>query len=545
MAPIAFTAPHAEVARMGQGLLAEGATAVDAMVAASAAIAVAYPHMNSLGGDGFWLIQAAGKPPVGIDACGFAAQDASIDGYRNAGLAAIPPRGPMATLCQAGTLDGWRLARKWSQDNGFSLLPLPHLLAPAVKLAEDGIAVTVSLQAASEKLKREVDGTAEREQRDKGSQPRKSSVQAFVDVFQPDGRSLRAGDRLRNPALARFLRRLAARGTEDFYRGALGAAVAEHLASIGSPLRWADFRDYRARPAKPLSTSIAGAEVFNLPPPTQGIASLIILAIYDRLRQRWELGSEAARVHCLVEATKLAFRVRDREVGDPSRLSATFNQWLSAAALDRLAAEVREDVALPWPERAMPGDTVWMGALDRYGTLVSFIQSLYWEFGSGVVVPEFGLVWNNRGLSFQLDTAHRNALAPRHRPLHTLNPALALLADGRRLAFGAMGGDGQPQTQAALLTRFLHQGQSLREAIARPRWLLGRTWGSLDADLKLERSLALEVAGELAAKGHALAELPDHSETMGHAGAICVGPAGQVEAASDPRSDGAACTAAS
>ncbi len=526
MTAVAFTAPRAEVAQMGLEWLADGATAVDAMVAASAAIAVAYPHMNSLGGDGFWLIQAAGQAPVSIDACGFAAQGASIDGYRDAGFDAIPARGPQAALCQAGTLDGWRLARNWCRDNGFPQRPLPDLLAPATALAENGVSVTGSLQAASEKLDRE-----------------NCAFQAYLDVFQPDGRPLRAGDRLGNPALAGFLRRLAERGTEDFYRGALGAAVAGHLAGLGSPLRLADFLDYRARPATPLSTCIAGAEVFNLPPPTQGIASLILLAVYDRLRERLAPATEAARVHCLVEATKLAFRVRDREVGDSARLSATFDQLLSAASLDRLAAQVRADAALPWPQAATPGDTVWMGALDRHGTLVSFIQSLYWEFGSGMVVPEFGLVWNNRGMSFQMDAAHRNALVPRHRPLHTLNPALALLADGRRLAYGAMGGDGQPQTQAALFTRFFHEGASLSEAIARPRWLLGRTWGSADADLKLERSLATEIGAELAAKGHVLSELPDRSEAMGHAGAICVDRQGRVEAATDPRSDGAALVA--
>ncbi|MEM0955396.1 MAG: gamma-glutamyltransferase [Pseudomonadota bacterium] len=508
-------------------MLAEGATAVDAMVAASAAIAVVYPHMNSLGGDGFWLIQAAGGEPAGIDACGFAAQAATIDFYRNLGHTSVPSRGPEAALCQAGTLDGWRLAREWSEENSFSVRPLPDLVAPAADLARSGITVTQSLQDASEKLAAEG-----------------CDFPSYLAIFQPDGKTLSAGETLRNPRLAAFLRDLGERGTEDFYRGEIGAAIASYLSDVGSPLQDQDFLDYQAQRVTPLTTRIEGAALFNLPPPTQGIASLLILALYDRIRQRLTPNTEAARVHCIVEATKLAFIIRDREVGDPGNLSAEFSALLDPDALDALAGQVSADVAMPWPHVAEPGDTVWMGALDQYGTMVSFIQSIYWEFGSSVVVPEFGLVWNNRGLSFQLDAGHRNALAPRRRPFHTLNPAFALLEDGRRLAYGTMGGEGQPQTQAATFTRFFHQQDSLTDAIAKPRWLLGRTWGSVDNDLKLEQSLNADIGEELAARGHVIAEVPDLSESLGHAGAICLSPSGDVEAATDPRSDGAAFTAA-
>ncbi len=525
MSPIAFTAPHAAAAEVGQQMLADGATAVDAMVAASAAIAVVYPHMNSLGGDGFWLIQAAGDTPVGIDACGFAAEQATLDSYRATGFDAIPARGPEAALCMAGTLDGWRLAREWSSAKGFTERPLSELVSPAAELAQQGITATTSLQAASEKLAAD-----------------NCNYASYLDVFQPEGRSLRAGDQLKNPALSGFLRSLGERGTEDFFRGELGAAIADHLEDIGSPLRHADFQAYQAQRVTPLSTRVTGAELFNLPPPTQGIASLIILALYDRLRTRLQPSTELERVHCIVEATKLAFIIRDREVTDPQRLSAEFDQLLSDATLDSLAETVRLDAAMPWPHIAEPGDTVWMGALDQYGTMVSFIQSVYWEFGAGIVVPEFGLVWNNRGMSFQLDPNHVNALAPRHRPFHTLNPAFAVMEDGRRLSYGTMGGEGQPQTQAATFARFFYQGDSLSEAIALPRWLLGRTWGSNDTDLKLEHSLFEEIGDELGALGHNTAELPDLSETMGHAGAICLNPDNTAEAATDPRSDGGAFT---
>ncbi len=181
-----------------------------------------------------------------------------------------------------------------------------------------------------------------------------------------------------------------------------------------------------------------------------------------------------------------------------------------------------------------------MGAADREGRAVSFIQSIYWEFGSGVVLEETGITWQNRGASFALAEGHPNRLGPRLRPVHTLNPALARLADGRVLAYGTMGGEGQPQTQAAVFTRYAGFGQPLQAAIDAPRWLLGRTWGERSTNLKVEGVMDPALVERLVAAGHDVQVVDERDAMMGHAGAVVVHPDGRLEGAADPRSDGQA-----
>lgn len=515
---IAFSAPHAQAAEIGLAVLREGGSAVDAMIAAAAAITVLYPHMNSLAGDGFWLIHTPGAAPRAIDACGHAAGLASIDWYNAQGFDEIPSRGALATVTMGGTLAGWQKARDIAAEAS-PQLPLTRLLAPAIALAKNGVTVTHSLEAASRKVETELIGEDE-----------------YRRVFMPNGRVLREGELLTNPDLAATLNTLATQGLESAYRGELAVHIARELQRQGSPLRLSDLHGYDAKEVTPLSVQTRFGQCYNLPAPTQGVASLLILAIYDRLFQpEWD---EAARAHGLIEATKLAFLVRDREVADPRRLGERWPDLLSDSHIDQLAAVITER-ALPWPQVAEPGDTVWMGCVDSSGTMVSFIQSVYWEFGSGVVIPGTGLVWNNRGVSFRLERGHRNALAPGYKPFHTLNPALALLSDGRRISYGTMGGEGQPQTQAVLLSRYLYDGFSLDEAISRGRWLLGRTWGDNNYDLKMEQDLVDLLGNNLRERGHALKAVVTHSEIMGHAGAVVSHSDGAASAASDPRSDGA------
>ena len=186
----------------------------------------------------------------------------------------------------------------------------------------------------------------------------------------------------------------------------------------------------------------------------------------------------------------------------------------------------------------MTGDTVWLGVTDHAGRAVSFIQSLYWEFGAGVVGRDTGVLWQNRGASFKLDPAAINALTPARRPFHTLNPAFARLKDGRQLVYGTMGGDGQPQTQAALFTRYAVFGHDLQAAISAPRWLLGRTWGAPSVRLKLEARWPERVVAALTAAGHPVEPVEAFSELVGHAGAIVRHADSALDGATDPRSDG-------
>ena len=516
---VAFTAPHRGAAEIGLSVLRDGGSVVDATIAAAAAISVLYPHMNSLAGDGFWLIQRPGEAPRAIDACGDAAALATPGWYRQRGHQQIPARGALSALTMGGTVAGWEKARSLVGEPD-RLLPYRELMAPAAKLARDGVEVTASLEAASSKV-----------------WPVLRDDAGYSAVFALGGAPLEEGQILRNPDLAQTLEQLGRAGPEDFYQGELAGVLSSELEKRGSPIRWGDFVRYEASEATPLSVRTRFGHHYNFPPPTQGVASLLILGIYDRLYQAgW---TEADRVHAIVEATKQAFRVRDREVTDPRLMGVEARELLRDSGIDTLAAGVGEQAA-PWPWEAEAGDTVWMGGVDRDGTMVSFIQSIYWEFGSGVVIPGTGLVWNNRGLSFSLDPDHRNTLVPGHKPFHTLNPALAVLDDGRRMSYGTMGGEGQPQTQAALATRYLYDGLSLQDAIQQGRWLLGRTWGDRDDDLKLEADLAERIGGQLRGRGHDFKSVPVHSEMMGHAGAVVRHPDGSVTSATDPRSDGGA-----
>jgi gamma-glutamyltranspeptidase/glutathione hydrolase len=244
-------------------------------------------------------------------------------------------------------------------------------------------------------------------------------------------------------------------------------------------------------------------------------------------------------VHGLVECTKRAFRIRDREVGDREE-GASLAHYLTDAELRQSAASIDPQRAAPWASGVGDGDTTWFGAIDAAGRSVSAIQSLYFEFGSGIGLPDSGFVWQNRGCAFRLSGAGPNVIGPRRKPFHTLNPAFARFTDGRAMVYGAMGGDGQPQTQAAVFTRYALYGQDLQQSISAPRWLLGRTWGESHAALRLEGRFPDELFVQLREAGHPVERVAAFDQTMGHAGAVVHTPSRGFEGASDPRSDGAA-----
>ena len=244
-------------------------------------------------------------------------------------------------------------------------------------------------------------------------------------------------------------------------------------------------------------------------------------------------------VHYAVEATKQAFAVRDRYVTDPAHMALDAQTLLAPARIRALAARVQSSKAAPWGGGGVPADTVWLGVVDGAGRSVSVIQSVYHEFGSGVVLEESGIMWQNRGCSFALDPGALNALAPGRKPFHTLNTAFAVFNDGRTMIYGTMGGDGQPQTQAAVFTRVAHFGLSPQAAVAAPRWLLGRTWGQTSDTLKMEARFPGAVLMALGRLGHEIEVVQDYDELVGHAGAIVRHPSGVLEGGADPRSDGA------
>ena len=522
------SAPHHLAAQAGAAVLRDGGNAVEAMVAAAAAIAVVYPHMNSIGGDGFWLVAEPGRDPVAVRACGAAAALATPVWYAEQGDTAIPTRGPRAALTAAGAVGGWAkalaVAAPWGPP-----LPLPRLLHDAIHHARQGVPVTRS----------QVGLTATKWAEAK-------AAPGFAETFAPHGLPV-LGDTHANPRLGATLEQLARAGLDDYYRGDVARSLARDLEAVGSPLRLADLQACRAERVAPLSVEISAGRLFNQPPPTQGVASLAILALFDRLRQRWTIAESDgfAHVHGLVESTKRAFAWRNAHVGDPAAMALRGDDaqaYLDASLLDSEAARIDPTRAAPWPQPALPGDTIWMGAADSQGRVVSYIQSIFWEFGSGVVLAESGVNWQNRGASFTL-TPGPNLLAPGRLPFHTLNPALARLADGRTLAYGTMGGEGQPQTQAAVFTRHAMFGHDLQAAVSAPRWLLGRTWGEESTHLKLESRFDPRLIDALRAAGHEVEMVGPWEDMMGHAGAVSVHPGGLIEGAADPRADGS-CAAA-
>jgi gamma-glutamyltranspeptidase/glutathione hydrolase len=517
------TAPHRAAAEAGAEILREGGNALEAMIATAATIAVVYPHMNGIGGDAFMTIAEPDKPPRAVEACGRAGSLATIERYRKLGHDMVPERGPDAALTVAGAVSGWQAAFEIATALG-GRIPRADLLGDAVRRAKEGIAVSRS-QAAM---------TAEELET-------LHPVPGFAAHFLIDGKPPEAGARLVAERLADTLDHLARAGFDDFYRGDIAAEIAADLEAVGAPVTRDDLRRHAARVVKPLSVTLSDATVFNTPPPTQGIASLMILGLFDRLKAG--RGESFAHHHGLIEAVKRAFLVRDAEVADPD-FTGEVTGFLDPAFLDAEAARIDMQRAAPWPAGRDRGDTIWAGAIDSAGRAVSFIQSLYFEFGSGVVLPRTGITWQNRGSSFSLDPSHHNRLAPGRRPFHTLNPPLARFRDGRTMVYGSMGGDGQPQFQAQVFTRAMRFGMDLGEAIAAPRWRLGRTWGDGPVGVAMEDRFDPDLVEALARAGHEVVVLPEaYSDGMGHAGAIVRRADGRLFGASDPRSDGAAVAA--
>ncbi|HCP01155.1 MAG TPA: gamma-glutamyltransferase [Rhodospirillaceae bacterium] len=513
-------APHHLAAETGLSVLREGGNAIEAMIAAAATIAVVYPHMNSIGGDGFWLISPANGDPVAIDACGGAGAGATIERYTEGGLDTVPSRGPLAALTVAGAVSGWGAAQDISAELG-GRLPLERLLADAIGYANEGVAVTESqVKNTTEKL------------------PEMGPATGFAEVYTPSGSVPSRGDLFRQPRLAATLRRISEAGTEDFYRGDLARAIGADLAAVGSPIRIEDMAAHVAISKPPLSLRVGEATLYNMPPPTQGLASLLILGTFDRLDCSDAEGFDF--VHLLVESSKQAFAIRDRYITDPEFMYPPPECFLDPSVINGLAEVIDPAVASEWRRGGTDSDTVWLGAIDADGNAVSFIQSLYWEFGSGVVLPGTGITWQNRGASFSLCSDALNPLQPGRKPFHTLNPAMARFDDGRVMSYGTMGGEGQPQTQAAVFARHARFGMPVQAAISAPRWLLGRTWGSDSTNLKIESRFPVPVIDALRAAGHDVEVVGPFSDLMGHAGALVRRPDGVIEAGADPRSDGAA-----
>lgn len=526
------TTPHYLASQAALKVLHNGGNAVEATIAAASVLAVVYPHMNSVGGDNFWLIyNAKTKEVKALNSSGRAGEKATIDFYKQQGFEKIPARGALSANTVPGAVAGWGEVHRYAEKEMGNGLTWQELLEPAIGYARDGYPVTES-QHYWTTVNLEEDAEFRALHR----------FDEFARIFLHNGKAPKVGAIFKQPDLADTLAYIAENGARSFYEGEIAEKIVEDLERLGGILTIDDLKAHKSDWVEPLSVDYRGYKAYNLPPNTQGFASLSILNILNHLNLREIEEGSPEYYHILVEAVKLAFIDRDQYLTDPDFAEIPLDDLLSAEHGKELANQLKQNLqARKLQPLDAKGDTVWFGVVDREGNAVSCIQSIYHEFGSAIIPRGTGVILQNRGSFFSLDENHVNCLAPRKRTFHTLNPAM-LLKNGRPvLVYGTMGGEGQPQTQAMLVTRIIDYGMNVQEAIEAPRFLYGRTWGASSNTLKLEGRIPPMVQSKLQDWGHDIEVLPDFTDTMGHAGAIWIDHETNVKfGGADPRGDGAA-----
>lgn len=511
------TSPHELATQAGLEVLRKGGNAIEAAIAIGATLCVTYPHFTGLGGDAFMIMSDRKGNIRTLSGIGQAA--ANPPNYSGS----VPVRGPGSTLTAAATVDTWDQAYDFSRKSWGGKLSWASLFERPIEYASKGFPVTPSQRFWQDF--------------------RTKDLKDWPDVqriFMPAGRMPETGETLVQLELARSLEMLAANGGRDFYEGKLAERIVAGLKRIGSPLTADDLARCRARDEAPLRVGYRGGELIGLRPPTQGITTLEIMGILDRFELAKYPEGSADYYHLLVEAVKYAFIDRNRYVADPEFTDVPVNQLLSNSGLDAHAKAISMEKALPWPHVFKKGDTVYIAATDQNGNCVSMLQTVYFDWGSGMVAGDTGILWHNRGASFNLDPASPNCLKPGKRPFHTLNPGMYLKQGRPHLLYGTQGADGQPQTLAAVLTRLIDYDMDPLTALSRPRFLLGKTFSDSRDSLKLEKDAGEEVFKKLAERGHEMSPIPAQSPLAGHPGAIRINADGSITGAHDPRSDGRA-----
>lgn len=528
------TTPNYLASQAGLDILRKGGNAVDAAIAASAVLTVVYPQMTTLGGDNFWLIYNAKTGEVkALNASGRAGEKATIDFYKSKGFNKIPSRGYLAANTVPGVVSGWDEAYRYAQKEMSSNIKWKALFVSAIDYTKRGFPVSHSLAYWSNVNVDPNDNEFRNLQR----------FDKFKNTYlKPDGSPYAVGEILRQPMLEKSMTKIADLGAREFYEGSIAKDIVSDLDANGGMLTLSDFKRHRADWVTPIFTTYRGYQAYNFPPNTQGFASLEILNVLNNFDVKSLGEGSADYYHLLVEATKQAFADRDRYLSDPEFVKIPIDWLLSTKHGTDQAAQISMDKAQKTVNPLDPnGDTIWLGVVDSEGNSVSLIQSVYHDFGSGIVAGETGILLQNRGSFFSLDSTNVNHLEPYKRTFHTLNPAMLMKEGKPYLIYGTMGGEGQPQTQAAIVTRIVDFGMSPQDAINAPRWLHGRTWGASSNNLKIEGRVPNSVVQELKKKGHPVDVVDDYTDVMGHAGAILVNSnTGVLQGASDPRGDGSA-----
>jgi gamma-glutamyltranspeptidase/glutathione hydrolase len=503
---------HPIASLTGIEILRAGGNAVDAAIATAAVLAVVEPHMTGIGGDCFALIAKPGEENlIALNAAGRAPRAATADWLSKSGLERILPTSAHAVTVP-GAVDGWvRLLA----DHGS--MPLSRLLEPAIALAERGFAVAPRVGA---------DWSLH--------EPRIATHAGARKHLFKTGGVPRVGDVVQFPALARTLRIIATEGREGFYGGEVAEDIVGELRALGGLHTLDDFAVQHSSYVTPISIPYRGVHLCELPPSNQGIVALMLLKMLERLGLP-EDPISMERYHLQIEAARLAFAMRDAFVADPDMADVPVDHLLSAVVVDDLAGRVdrkrrREDLG-PLPEP--PGsDTVYFAIVDEQGMAVSFINSLYDDFGSGIVTSKTGIVLHNRGKGFVCDPKHRNCIGPHKRPLHTLVPAMVLKDGKPYMAFGVMGAHFQPMGHAYVMANMFQYGMDAQEAIEAPRIFFdGET-------VLVEEAVPAAVVAGLKQLGHRVAA---RKMPWGGAQAVVIDRANAVLiGASDHRKDGVA-----
>jgi gamma-glutamyltranspeptidase/glutathione hydrolase len=520
------TSPHSLASAAGVDVLGAGGSAVDAAIAASAVLAVVYPHMTSIGGDAFWLIHDGRTGAVQyLNGGGRAARRAELSWFAASGLKEIPFRGVVpATLTVPGAVASWMEAHA-----AHGRLPLRRLLASAIAYAQDGFPLAERLAAFIDLTRSEL-----------------AAHEESAAIFLRDGAVPRVGARLVNQDLARTLEAIADRGWAGFYQGPVAEEMTRFARKSGGFFAVADFAAQVATWGEPLVGRYRDVAIYNTPPPTQGFTVIEMLNLLEpyRLDRLRLLGPD--HIHLMVQAKQIAFNDRDRLLADPAFVDVPIEKLVSKPYAQSRASLMDAKLALPWDKvpsfGSLAGDTVYVAAVDRDGNAVSLVQSLYGVFGSAVVAGRTGVVLQNRGAYFSLDPHHPNRLEPGKIPLHTLIASIGK-RDGRLWSvLGCMGADGQPQIQVQAYVAMIDFGLDIQQAVEMPRFLSGRfALGEARDTLHMEGRFPPATIDELERRGHVVHRWGPWNELAGHAHGIVVDPAGGVLiGGADPRSDGAA-----
>jgi gamma-glutamyltranspeptidase len=533
----AVVAPHHLATAAGLGILRAGGHAVDAAIATNAVLAVAVPFGCGIGGDAFWLIwdEATGRQTA-LNGSGRAPVSADPAALRASGLETLPHRGPLA-ISVPGAVRSWGDAHR-----RHGRLSRAAVLAPAIDLARNGFAASETFVAAVEGIFPTMVEAV-------------GAGSGFEQVYRPNGRPWRPGERVTLPALAATLERMAEAGFDDFYDGEIGERQARGLAAAGCGIAIADLRGHTSTWTEPIATDYRGTRVTTHPPNSSGLVALELLNILETFEPPTPAafgpnGVEDARwIHLGIEAAKLAMADRDAWLTDPEardipvdRLNSKGHAADVARLIDPHRAAMPAASTLP-----VGGGTVYLAVVDGEGNAVSLIESNYMGFGSGVVDPATGIHYQNRGSYFSLDPDHPNVLEPGKRTLHTLLPGMLFRAGERRpwIVTGSMGGDAQPQIHAQVVSALVDGGVDIATAVGAPRWFVdGERHFAPPVNVRAERRFPVEVLDTLEAYGHPLKRTIPFNGLLGHAHAIELvegGPAtddGSLAAATDPRSQG-------